>query len=83
MDGEPYVCPYFDTQLLGLTEEYCRLVAQLINPTLVRAEEEDLQLVVGGHGQYCSFTWSDLWAIAPWMADKVTKRIEGAGLGLD
>jgi hypothetical protein len=56
----------------------------LINPALVKAEEEDFELVVGaGHYQYSSFIWSDLWAIAPWMTEKVTKRIEGAGLGID
>ncbi|KAF8580596.1 hypothetical protein K439DRAFT_1356611 [Ramaria rubella] len=60
------------------------LVAQLINPALVKNGEEGFDLVVGpGHSQYSSFTWSDLWAIAPWMIDKVSKRIEGAGLGLD
>lgn len=61
-----------------------RLVAQLINPALVKPDEEDFELVVGaGHYQYSSFTWSDLWAIAPWMANKVTRRIEGPGLGID
>lgn len=67
-----------------LTPGHSRLVAQLVNPALVRAEEVDFELVVGtGHYQYTSFTWTDLWAIAPWMADKVTKRIEGPGLGID
>ena len=65
-------------------EKLCRLVAQLINPCLINPDEENSDLVVGpGRSQYSSFTWPDLWAIAPWMADKVTKRIEGPGLGID
>ncbi|KAF8499994.1 hypothetical protein JB92DRAFT_3084467 [Gautieria morchelliformis] len=40
----------------GIWVESLMLVAQLINPALGRAEEEDFELVVGaGHSQYCSF----------------------------
>ncbi|KAF9534689.1 hypothetical protein CPB83DRAFT_901659 [Crepidotus variabilis] len=28
-----------------------------------------------------SFSWTDLWAIAPWMEDRISKKITGAGLG--
>jgi len=43
---------------------------------------QDLDLVVGqGKNQYASFSWPDLWAIAPWMEDKINKRIDGPGLG--
>lgn len=31
--------------------------------------------------QYASFSWCDLWAIAPWLEERITKRIDGAGLG--
>lgn len=44
---------------------------------------QDLDLVVGpGRQQYASFTWADLWAIAPWMEERITKKIQGPGLGI-
>ncbi len=44
---------------------------------------QDLDLVVGpGRSRYASFTWVDLAAIAPWMEEKITKKIDGPGLGL-
>lgn len=62
------------------------LVAQLVNTSLVEpGEEEDEELLFGqpGRSQFASLTWADLWALAPWMAEKITKCIEGPGLGLD
>ncbi|GJJ07166.1 hypothetical protein Clacol_001366 [Clathrus columnatus] len=74
----------------GLEESGCvwvgslMLVAQLINPIYVSDSEEGLELVMGpGHFQYASLSWADLWAIAPWMVDKITKLIEGPGLGIE
>ncbi len=32
--------------------------------------------------QYASFSWADLWTIAPWLEDRITKRIDGPGLGI-
>ncbi|KAF8737945.1 hypothetical protein AX14_012124 [Amanita brunnescens Koide BX004] len=32
--------------------------------------------------QYASFSWADLWAIAPWLEDRITKRIDGPGIGV-
>ncbi|KAK0230639.1 hypothetical protein IW262DRAFT_1339509 [Armillaria fumosa] len=44
---------------------------------------QDLDLVLGpGRQQYASFTWSDLNAIAPWMEEPITKKINGPGLGI-
>ncbi|PPQ66577.1 hypothetical protein CVT26_009477 [Gymnopilus dilepis] len=34
-----------------------------------------------GRNQYASFSWQDLWAIAPWMREAISKQINGAGLG--
>ena len=34
-----------------------------------------------GRQQYSSFTWEDLLAVAPWMDERITKKIDGAGLG--
>jgi hypothetical protein len=46
--------------------------------------DQDFDLVVGqGRGHYASFTWDDLDAIAPWMQDRITKRLDGPGLGLE
>lgn len=45
-----------------------RLVAELIDSGV-------------GLQQYASFSWDDLWTIAPWMEERVHKRIDGPGLG--
>lgn len=64
-----------------------RLTAQLVSQsTHIHFGEmpilQDLDLVVGpGRSHYASFTWTDLDTIAPWMADVITKRIDGQGLG--
>lgn len=55
-----------------------------MNPIYVSDSEEGLELVLGpGHFQYASLLWADLWAVAPWMVDKITKLIDGPGLGID
>jgi len=44
---------------------------------------QNRDLIVGpGRQQYMSLTWDDLWAIAPWLEEKITKQIDGPGLGL-
>ncbi|KAF5393137.1 hypothetical protein D9757_001307 [Collybiopsis confluens] len=44
---------------------------------------QDFDLVVGsGRQHYASFVWNDLWAIAPWMEERVVNRIDGPGLGI-
>ncbi|KAJ7780996.1 hypothetical protein B0H16DRAFT_1658683 [Mycena metata] len=44
---------------------------------------QDGDLLVGpGRQQYVSLTWDDLWAIAPWLEEKITRRIDGPGLGI-
>ncbi|KAF5387659.1 hypothetical protein D9615_000596 [Tricholomella constricta] len=64
------------------------LIAQIVGPHTHELSGDwlplqDLDLVVGpGRNQYASFTWVDLWAIAPWMEDRITKKIQGQGLGL-
>ncbi|KAF5358927.1 hypothetical protein D9758_004842 [Tetrapyrgos nigripes] len=64
------------------------IVAQLITPkTRERVEDrvplQDLDLVLGpGRSQYASFVWDDLWAIAPWMEERITQKIDGPGLGI-
>ncbi|TFY71988.1 hypothetical protein EVG20_g1027 [Dentipellis fragilis] len=63
------------------------ITAQITGPqTAVHWAEspplQDLDLVVGfGRSQYSSFTWADLEAIAPWMEERITKKIDGQGLG--
>jgi len=41
------------------------------------------QLIDSGIGlqQHASFSWDDLWMIAPWMEERISKRIDGPGLG--
>ncbi|KXN86129.1 hypothetical protein AN958_10496 [Leucoagaricus sp. SymC.cos] len=34
-----------------------------------------------GRQQFASFAWNDLWTIAPWMDERITKRLDGPGLG--
>jgi hypothetical protein len=68
-----------------------RIVAQILNSSTHEHERrpsadwpplQDLDLVVGpGRRQYASFVWEDLWAIAPWMEERISKKIDGQGLG--
>ena len=64
-----------------------RLVAQLVGPHTMEPwsrspQLQDSDLVVGpGRNQYASLCWEDLNAIAPWLDDRITKKLEGAGLG--
>ncbi|KAJ6598820.1 hypothetical protein DFH09DRAFT_1129307 [Mycena vulgaris] len=44
---------------------------------------QDHDLVVGsGRQQYASLTWDDFWTIAPWLEEKITRQIDGPGLGI-
>jgi hypothetical protein len=65
----------------------CRITAQIVGP---RTREhftegspfQDLDLMNGpGRSQFASFTWADLDAIAPWLDEYITKRVDGPGLG--
>lgn len=64
-----------------------RLIAQITGPHTNKPWTDgpifqDLDLVVGqGRSQYASFTWDDLVAIAPWMEEHITKKVDGPGLG--
>ncbi len=60
-----------------------RLTVQLISEnTRHHATQQDHDIVNGpGLSSYASFTWADLDAIAPWMSERITKRIDGQGLG--
>ena len=61
-----------------------RILAQLKCPQFEvdDSDLEDLDIVgAPGRQQYSSFTWEDLLAVAPWMDERITKKIDGAGLG--
>ncbi|KAF9054969.1 hypothetical protein BDZ89DRAFT_1152795 [Hymenopellis radicata] len=64
------------------------IVTQIISSKTHEASNDwlplqDLDLVIGpGRQQYSSFTWSDLAAIAPWMEERLTNKIDGPGLGI-
>ncbi|KAK0461993.1 uncharacterized protein EV420DRAFT_1266034 [Desarmillaria tabescens] len=64
------------------------VVAQIVGPKSYERSGDwpplqDLDLVLGpGRQQYASFTWNDLNAIAPWMEERITKKINGQGLGI-
>ncbi|KAF9078122.1 hypothetical protein BDP27DRAFT_1310815 [Rhodocollybia butyracea] len=64
------------------------IIAQVLTPKVHELGGDwlpfqDLDLVVGaGRQQYASLVWKDLWAIAPWMEERITKRIDGPGLGI-
>lgn len=49
------------------------VVTQIISPN---AHEDPIH-----SRHWASFTWADLWAIAPWLEDIISKRIDGPGLG--
>lgn len=63
------------------------LVAQLVGshtmePWSRSPQLQDSDLVVGpGRNQYASLCWEDLNAIAPWLDERITKKLEGVGLG--
>ncbi|KAG9218836.1 hypothetical protein CCMSSC00406_0001050 [Pleurotus cornucopiae] len=63
------------------------IVAQLLGPHTHDVSSDwpplqDLDLAVGpGRSNYASFTWSDLAVVAPWMEERITNKISGAGLG--
>lgn len=61
--------------LVKLFNPSIRIIAQLLGPSC----DADSPLL--GRQQYASFTWSDLWAIAPWLEERITKKIDGPGLG--
>ncbi|KAJ7584261.1 hypothetical protein C8J56DRAFT_1089809 [Mycena floridula] len=64
------------------------IIAQILGPKTHELSGDwtplqDLDLVVGvGRQQYASFTWPDLHAIAPWLDERLTKKIDGPGLGI-
>ncbi|KAI0321388.1 hypothetical protein OF83DRAFT_1161811 [Amylostereum chailletii] len=63
------------------------LTAQVVGPQTRMSWNDspplqDLDLVLGpGRNQYASFTWADLEALAPWMEERITKKVTGPGLG--
>ncbi|KAF8897824.1 hypothetical protein BD779DRAFT_1492615 [Infundibulicybe gibba] len=64
------------------------ITAQIIGPHIHESPShrpplQDMALVSeAGRQQYASFTWSDLWCIAPWMEERITRKIDGPGLGI-
>ncbi|KAJ7490340.1 hypothetical protein B0H11DRAFT_1020430 [Mycena galericulata] len=61
-----------------------QILAQGINnmsPDRVPLQDHDLVVGPGRH-QYISLTWEDLRAIAPWLEEKITRQIDGPGLGI-
>jgi hypothetical protein len=62
--------------------EHNRVIVQLIRPRAIIGYEQDESEFVGGWNQFASFTWHDLLTIAPWMKERVTKIIDGPGLGI-
>ncbi|KAF7352578.1 hypothetical protein MVEN_01223100 [Mycena venus] len=60
-----------------------QILGQGVNDASLEEGSLDRDFLVGpGRKQYVSFTWDDLWAIAPWLEEKITKQIDGPGLGL-
>lgn len=39
-------------------------------------------LDLAGQGRWAAFTVQDLFAIAPWMEERITKVVDGMGLGV-
>lgn len=55
------------------------IIVQLIRPRAIIGYESEF---AGSWNQFASFTWHDLLTIAPWMKERVTKIIDGPGLGI-
>jgi len=72
-----------DVKLVGTM----MLVAQLVGPHTMEPWSrspplQDSDLVVGpGRNQYTSLCWEDLSAIALWLEERITIKLEGMGLG--
>lgn len=77
--GRHWVGPVLITaQLMSATPSPVPIENELEHGLLL----QDIGLVAGpGKNHYAAFTWEDFDAIAPWMADYTTRRIDGAGLG--
>ncbi|KAJ7094547.1 hypothetical protein B0H15DRAFT_921602 [Mycena belliarum] len=64
------------------------IVAQLLGQGIHEAGYgrpplQDDDLVLGpGRQHYASLSWDDLWAIAPWLEDQITRQVDGPGLGI-
>ncbi|KAG2042185.1 hypothetical protein BDR03DRAFT_854604 [Suillus americanus] len=58
------------------------VIVQLIRPRAIIGYEQDESEFAGSWNQFASFTWHDLLTIAPWMKGRVTKIIDGPGLGM-
>ncbi|KAG1892194.1 hypothetical protein F4604DRAFT_14495 [Suillus subluteus] len=58
------------------------VTVQLIRPRAMIGYEQDESEFAGSWNQFASFTWHDLLTIAPWMKERVTKIIDGPGLGI-
>jgi len=63
------------------------VTAQLVGPHTTEHWSDspplqDADLIVGpGRSQYASLCWEDLMAIAPWMDEIITKKLDEPGLG--
>jgi hypothetical protein len=58
------------------------VIVQLIRPKAIIGYEQDESDFAGSWNRFASFTWYDLLTIAPWMKERVTKVIDGPGLGI-
>ncbi|KAG2064274.1 hypothetical protein BDR04DRAFT_1130843 [Suillus decipiens] len=58
------------------------IIVQLIRSRTIIGYEQDESEFAGSWNQFASFTWHDLLTIAPWMKERVTKIIDGPGLGI-
>ncbi|KAF9006596.1 hypothetical protein BDQ17DRAFT_1352026 [Cyathus striatus] len=68
----------------GVEEEGLHWVGGLmIIAHIIGSSSSDVDGIIPARHQYSSFTWGDLWAIAPWLEERITKRIDGPGLGND
>ncbi|KAH8830348.1 hypothetical protein DL96DRAFT_1784557 [Flagelloscypha sp. PMI_526] len=55
------------------------IAAQLIMPNSIDATHGPELVAGNGRSQWCSFSWADLWTIAPWLRERVpeSKCIDG------
>ncbi|KAF7332273.1 hypothetical protein MKEN_00108500 [Mycena kentingensis (nom. inval.)] len=58
------------------------IVAQVISGSTAETDVDQDLLSGPRKQQYASFSWDDLWAIAPWLRDSISRCIDGQGLGL-
>ena len=83
MAGQPFVSkPSRMETFFAHGNSSARITAQLMPSSVENSAGSEVDLSQQASTRYVSFSWADMSAIAPWMDDYITTRIDGPGLGV-